>query len=191
MCIRDRVTAAVDNLTQHITEFIDHMPDMTTEEWREAGFNTGEFAGREAVQFGAIRVSLKGLSRIGQGISNAVHDFESLGRELALSVQLSGNPAAPSIADILRQGHRVENVFMQNGSRFVTGIPAVHPEFMRNIPLAQPGTIPQLFLDSTGNTVANTGSNLAGRTATILGQIGPWLNNPQPGYCLLYTSRCV
>ena len=181
--------AAIHHLTGRITDFIDHMTDMTPQEWRDAGFTTGDFVGREAAQFGAMHVGLRGLSRIGEGISNTIRNVETLGRELALSAQLSGNPAAPSIADILKQGHRVENVVVKIGTEHISGISAVHPEFIRAIPSAQPATIPQLFFDGTSNAVANTGSNLVGRTATILSQIGPWLNEAQPGHIDLSGSN--
>jgi hypothetical protein len=35
---------------------------MTPEEWRQAGLATGQFAGREAVQFGAIKAGITDLS---------------------------------------------------------------------------------------------------------------------------------
>ena len=179
-----RITTATNYIAQRVSELVEHIPDMTPQEWRDAGFNTGEFVGREAVQFGAVKAGMTGLSKIGQGIATAVCDFETLGRELALSAQLSGNPAAPAIANILAQSHRVENVFVQNGSQLINGITATHPEFAsRSIINAG-----EQFIENINQCVASTSRSAASHTATIL-ELGKHAGNmftgAKPGFLQL------
>lgn len=178
-----RIAVAADHITQHVSDFIDHMPDMTTEEWRQAGFNTGEFVGREAVQMGIYKIGMTGLSRIGQGIATSIRDFETLGRELALSAQLSGNPVAPSIAEILRRGYHVENVFLQNGSRHISGPAARYPQFFRRIASTETGPIAQVLRTAAATSSLTTGR--AGVFREFGKHLGRVMAEAQPGFLQL------
>lgn len=122
------------------------------------------------------------MSRIGQGISNTVRNVETLGRELALSVQLTCMPATE--LQIMGCLHPIENVRTHIGSRHISGIPAVHPEFGSHVII---NTGEQL-LESVTQVIADTSSGIASRTASALQlgkQLGSVLAEAKPGFIQL------
>lgn len=124
-----RITTGANYLGQLAAAFVEHMPDMTPQEWRQAGVATGQFAGREAVQFGTIKAGITGLSKLTQGIAQATKNFDTIAKEIALSAQFTGAPATtPNVAARL---YRIENVVQHDGTHFVHAMP--NPESVSRV----------------------------------------------------------
>ena len=176
-----RFRASIEHAKQNFNEFIGRAPGMTAAEWREAGHQTGAFLAREFAQLRAMNVGLSGAAELGKLAAEGASELSNSARKIALALQLSENPTAPTVTNIFRQGHRIENVLTQTGSKHISGIQAVHPELATG---AIAGKIAPI-IDAVGETVAQVGAEVNSKAVTALNaakQVGQALTEAKPGF---------
>lgn len=180
----DTIKTGIHHFAQQNAKFIEHMPDMTAQEWQQTGLATGNFIGREAAQLSIMHAGLSGLNKIGQGIALSAHNFKTITQELALSAQFSNTPA--TLSNVTKHVYNIENIATQNGSKFIIGIPATHPE-LANRTIINAG---EQFLKDATQAFADTRSCIASQAAGALQlgkELGCWLIEAKPG-CIDFGS---
>ncbi len=155
---------------------------MTAQEWRQAGVTTGQFAGREAMQFGVIEVGISGLSKLTQGIAQAAQNFDAMAKELVISAHFGGSPA--TAAQVAANIYRTERVAQYEGTRFINAL--TNPESVSRVILNESGQV--AHLGAQGMQIVAESSNMPIHTAALreLGkQMGQTLTSAQPGFLQL------
>jgi hypothetical protein len=174
-----RITTGANHLAQQVAAFVEHIPDMTPQEWRQAGVSTGQFTGREAMQFGAIKAGISGLSKLTQGVVQAAQNFDAMAKELVISAHFGGSPA--TAAQVAANIYRTEQVAQYEGTRFINAV--TNPESVSRVILNESGQVAQL-----GTQVVAESSNVTSHAAALMElgkQLGQTLSSAQPGFLQL------